>query len=211
MTPSIFYGIIRENLFRGKLSQGVVDTIQAISDTYYAEAWPNVSAEHLAYVYATAYHEAYHARLNPDWNPVREGFASSNDGAIKAVTKLYDAGKIKTNYALPHPITGQSYYGRGWPQTTWYDNYRKMGDRLGIDLVNNPDLALQRDVAAKLLVIGMIEGLYTGKKLSDYNLVSGTFDPINARRIINGMDAVERIKGYYEKFHFAINSAINAV
>ena len=53
MNPEIFYGIIRENLFGGKLTQGVVGTLQAISDTYYAEAWPHVGAEHLAYVYTT--------------------------------------------------------------------------------------------------------------------------------------------------------------
>lgn len=206
MNTDAFYTIIRTGLFGGNLTQGVVDTLQAISDTYYAEAWPKVSADHLAYVYATAYHEAYHARLNPDWNPVREGFAKTNEGAINAVTRLFDQGRIRTNYALP--VDGHSYYGRGLVQITWKDNYRRMGDRLSIDLVNNPDLALQRDVAAKLLVIGMIEGLYTGRSLATHTADDGTFDSFNARRIINGLDAAERIKGHYDILLTAIKAAM---
>lgn len=209
MNPSIFYGIIRENLFRGKLTQGVVDTVNVIVDTYYAHYMPTADPEHLAYILATAYHESYSKRDNPEWNPVREGFKPNNEASIKYVTEqLFNKGKISHNYALTH-TNGKSYYGRGFAQTTWPENYRKMGRRLGIPLYEDPDLALGRPVAAKLLVIGMIEGAYTTKKLSDYDTVDGGFDPINARRIINGLDKAEKIAGYYEIFLLAIKAAIN--
>ena len=207
MNSEVFWGIIRDNLFRGKMTQGVVDTINAITDTYYSEARANAVPEHLAYVLATAYHESYHRSLNPDWGPVREGFAKSNEGAISAVTKLFNAGRISHNYALPH-TNGHSYYGRGFVQITWPENYRKMGKRIGIPLYENPDLALDRAVAAKLLVVGMIEGLYTGRKMSDYG--SHDFDAYNARRIINGLDKAELIKGYYEIFNLAIAGSVHA-
>jgi len=207
MKPEVFWGVIRDNLFRGKMTQGVVDTINVITDTYYGEAGGNAVPEHLAYILATAYHESYHRSKNPEWHPVREGFAKTNEGAIKAVTKLYEQGKISHNYAIPH-TNGHSYYGRGYVQITWPENYRKMGRRLGIDLYGNPDLALERSVAAKLLVIGMLDGLYTGRKLSDYG--SHDFDAYNARRIINGLDKAELIKGYYEILNLAIAGSIHA-
>jgi predicted chitinase len=31
-----------------------------------------------------------------------------------------------------------AYYGRGLVQLTWRNNYKKMGDLLGLDLVHHP-------------------------------------------------------------------------
>lgn len=59
-----------------------------------------------------------------------------------------------------------------------------------------------------LLVIGMLEGLYTGRSLRHYDLNDGGFDAYNARRIINGLDAADRIKGYYDIFLTAIKAAM---
>lgn len=42
------------------------------------------------------------------------------------------------------------YYGRGEIQLTWEDNYRAAGDYLGIDLVSNPDRALEPDIASEV-------------------------------------------------------------
>lgn len=206
MNPDLFWGIIRENLFKGKLTQGVVDTVNAIVDTHLAEG--HTKAEHLAYMLATGYHESYHRILNKGWTPVREGFSATNEGAIRIVTQMFNQGSISHNYALPH-TNGNSYYGRGLVQITWPENYRKMGKRLGIDLYEQPDLALGLKTAAKLLVIGMVEGRYTGKKLADYDLADGGFDAYNARRIINGLDNAEKIAGHYEIFLLAINDSIN--
>ena len=50
----------------------------------------------LAYVLATAFHET-----GEDMQPVREGFASTDQGSINAVTSLYNRGIIGENYALP--------------------------------------------------------------------------------------------------------------
>lgn len=77
----------------------------------------------------------------------------------------------------------------------FFDCYRA---KLGIDLVNNPDLALKPDIAAKIMIVGMSEGTFTGKKLSDYfnNEIS---DAYNARKIINGRDKAGLIQGYYNQ------------
>jgi putative chitinase len=198
-----FFDSVRTSLFSGQMSQGVVDTLNAVLA---ACAKYNVtSLEQIAYVLATAKHEAYHPTSNPDWHPVREGFTMTNGGAIKAVTSLYNAKKISKNYALPLP-NGLSYYGRGLVQITHPGNYQSVGKRLGIDLYSNPDLALRLDVAADILVVGMKEGIFTGVKLSTYFNASKT-DALNARRIINGIDQQVRIAGMYDKFLIGLQGA----
>lgn len=110
---------------------------------------------HLAYMLATTYHETDRAM-----QPVEE----------------YGRGSGK-KYG--------SYYGRGFVQLTWLRNYQLFGKRLGLDLENDPDLALRMDVAVDILFDGMMYGLFTGKKLIDYDFDSyeGAFE---ARAIVNG-------------------------
>lgn len=50
------------------------------------------------------------------------------------------------------PGDGPRFKGRGYIQLTGRANYTSYGQKLGVNLVNNPDLALQPDVAAKVLV-----------------------------------------------------------
>jgi hypothetical protein len=45
---------------------------------------------------------------------------------------------------------GADYAGRGYIQLTHKYNYQAAGDALGIDLVGNPDLALDPDIAARI-------------------------------------------------------------
>ncbi len=90
-------------------------------------------------------------------------------------------------------------------QITGKDNYLKFSKLLGIDLIGNPDLALEVKTAADIAVIGMRDGIFTGKRLSDY-FGSGT-DWVNARRIINGVDRAQEIGRYALAFHAAIKGA----
>ena len=131
----------------------------------------------LAYMLGTAWHES---RLKP----IKE--IKAQEG-----TALWD---IQRKYWY------SGYYGRGFVQITWEDNYRKLGQRLGVDLVGNPDLALQTDVAAKILVVGMLEGMFTGKRLDAY-INSMQADFYNARRTVGaiyvlGKDTAALIEGY---------------
>lgn len=45
---------------------------------------------------------------------------------------------------------GYRFRGRGYTQLTGRDNYQSVGDALGIDLVNNPDMAKDPEIAAKV-------------------------------------------------------------
>lgn len=93
------------------------------------------------------------------------------------------------------------YYGRGYVQLTWRDNYARYTERLKkrfperadrIDLVREPDQALDPEFALFILVDGFKTGAFTGKKLTDYVNDYQT-DFVNARRCINALDRADTI------------------
>lgn len=90
------------------------------------------------------------------------------------------------------PGDGPRYKGRGYVQITGRRNYTDWSRRLGIDLVGNPDQAKNPSIAARILVQGMRDGTFTGKKLNDY-LGNGRTDFVGARRIVNGQDKAGQI------------------
>lgn len=84
---------------------------------------------------------------------------------------------------------GEEYFGRGYVHLTHIDNYQKFDRLLGLNgqLVSNPALAKEPEMAAKILVIGMCDGLFTGKPLSRY-INDDSHDTYNARRVVNGVN-----------------------
>lgn len=139
----------------------------------------------IAYCLASVHHET-----NQTFLPLRE----------------YGKGKGKP-YGSNIDIDGSRYhgldhiyYGRGYIQLTWLSNYIKLGKLLDIDLVNDPDKAMIPLVAAKILVIGCLRGLFTGKALADYIRSGSRLEFIRARRVVNGSDQALKIAEYAEKF-----------
>jgi len=173
-----FFSVVRPYMPRGRLTSDQVKGFEAIIDFCSAAG---MRRSHCAYVLATAYHEtAYRMQ------PVREGLATTDEGAVRAVTSLYERGLIRRNYSI-RDANGHSYYGRGLVQLTFKENYKKVGDLLGIDLVNNPDLMLENSVSVPALVLGMRRGLFRRRRSLDM-LPSHPTDSewIKARDIING-------------------------
>lgn len=84
----------------------------------------------------------------------------------------------------------KKYYphvGMGYVQLTWATNYQWATNRFGVDFVGNPRLLLEPKYAAEILVVGMKEGAFTGRKLSHFfNLKVSNW--AEARRIVNGVD-----------------------
>lgn len=91
------------------------------------------------------------------------------------------------------------YYGRGYVQLTWENNYKKYSDILGVDMVANADLAMDENIALFVLVHGFKTGTFTGRKITDYINVQKT-DFIGARRCINGTDKAEEIARLAQKY-----------
>jgi len=200
MNEYLFYASVRESFFKGHISPGAFDTMQTILKE--CRDRKVYDYRYQAYILATAWHEAFHYTKNPDWNPVREHFAKTNEEAIRKVTAEYNAGRIPDNYAKPAK-NGNSYYGRGWPQLTWERNYKAASRLYGVDFHGNPDLVLQRPYAALLLVGGMVEGWYTSVSLSDFITTQKT-DFVNARRVVNGLNKAKEIAVTAKKFYNAM-------
>ncbi|MDM7573976.1 carboxypeptidase [Xanthomonas fragariae] len=83
---------------------------------------------------------------------------------------------------------GEEFYGRGYVHLTHDDNYEQFDRVLGLngEMIRNPDLAKDPEIAAKVMVVGMRDGLFTGKRLDRY-MASDSHDVYNARRVVNGV------------------------
>lgn len=151
----------------------------------------NVLRNQTAYVLATAYWETAHT-----FKPVKEGYWLKNAERWRKKNLRY-----------------WPWYGRGFVQLTWEVNYIRAGKELGVDLTTRPDDVMEPKIAADILVVGMIEGWFTKKKLSDYiTLKKSQFTP--ARRIINGTDeaqAIAEIARKYDKELLAAGYGVGTV
>jgi hypothetical protein len=121
---------------------------------------------HVAYMLATVKHECA-----GQWQPIAE----------------YGKGKGKKY--------GPRWYGRGYVQLTWQDNYRAMSAVTGVDLVADPDLAMVPKYAYRIMSFGMRNGSFTGVGLNRF-INDKKCDYRGARKIINGTDCADRIAGY---------------
>lgn len=102
-------------------------------------------------------------------------------------------------YGVPDANTGQTYYGRGYIQLTWFDNYQEFGNQLGITLVQQPELALEPATSYQIASLGMTRGMFTGVGLPQF-IHDDTADYVNARKIINALDQADLIAGYAQQF-----------
>jgi hypothetical protein len=130
----------------------------------------------IAYVWATARWETAHT-----FEPVKEGLKRSEAWRKKHLKKYYP------------------FYGRGYVQLTWRDNYKKYGAILDLPLVSRPNLLLDGPASLFVLVHGFATGAFTGRKLTDY-VNKHARDFKNARRCINGLDKWAEIKKIAETY-----------
>ena len=72
------------------------------------------------------------------------------------------------------PGDGYKYRGRGFIQITGKDNYARIGKAIGVDLVNNPDLANQPEIAAKIVPAFFTVGRKKPLDLENINVVNQT-------------------------------------
>ena len=144
-----------------------------------------------AYMLATTMHEC-----GRTWQPIREW----GRGAGR------EYGKAVLVNGVRH-----TYYGRGYVQLTWKRNYAAVGEAIGLgqQLLNNPERALEPQVAYRVMSYGMRHGTFTSKSLSDY-IAGAACDYVRARRIINGLDKAETIAGYSRALEAMLRSSIQA-
>jgi hypothetical protein len=170
----IYFPLVRKRPFGGSLSQKQVDGQNAILARW--ELGPgliNEDPRHIAFALATTFHET-----SKTMQPIEE----------------YGKGS-GMKYGKPDPETKQVYYGRGFVQLTWRENYARATQELG--LVGEDDLewhaarALDPEIAAVVMFRGMSEGWFRTGNDGKPETLKKYFselrdDPYNAREIING-------------------------
>ena len=171
-----FFDTVRADLFSDILTQGQVHGMEEILRQYEQSTW--TEEKWLAYLLATVYHET-----GKTMQPTKE-----RGGEAYLRSKKY------------YP-----YYGRDLMQTTWLANYKKVKAFTGVDVVANPALIGQLEMAVRVAFKFMEKGWYTGKKLADY-FNAEKADWVNARRIINGTDRALDVASYGLKFLNAIHN-----
>ncbi|OLP54924.1 hypothetical protein BJF92_14095 [Rhizobium rhizosphaerae] len=194
-----FFETARAALFAGKMTADQEAGIETILARW-RSLGPHVDRRFVAYGLATAHHET--GRL---MQPVRETFAASDAQAIARLERAYRRGRLPqvTEPYWRTDAEGRSWFGRGYVQLTHRANYAVLSKATGLDLLGNPDLALQSEPAATILVTGLVEGLFTGRRLGDY-LRAGAVDWRGARRTVNGTDRAELIAGYARAYEAAL-------
>ena len=203
----------KSGVFGTSLSQDQVEGVEAILD-----AGEGLPMSHLAYALGTAFGETggrmqpitenmnYSARRIPQVFSARRlngRSAASLAGNPERLAAVVYGGILGNNTTGD----GWTYRGHGLVQLTGKDNFRRMGDRVGVDLVRYPHLALQMDISAKALIAGIRDGIYTGKSASDYLPATGRAtraEYVQARRIINGTFEADKYAGYAVAFEAAL-------
>ena len=102
---------------------------------------------------------------------------------------------------------GYEYRGRGLIQLTGKDNYKKVGDLIGEDLVNNPDLMLNPEIAARASAayFSLPRHQKNKTKLTDMSVVYEVVYGANASSASRQRDLATR-DSYANQFLSAMNS-----
>lgn len=204
-----YFDSVRASLFAGSMSQQQVEGQEAILGEWELQGQASgplmTDIRWLAYALATTYHET-----SKEMQPIEE----------------YGKGS-GMSYGKPDPETKQTYYGRGFVQLTWRDNYRRATQELGLkgdaDLEWHAAMALDPQIAADVMFEGMREGWFRASADGQRQTLERYFnasvdDPYTAREVINGdkktvptwsngVSIGNLIKGYHGKFLAALKAS----
>lgn len=112
-----------------------------------------------------------------------------------------EAYEGRSDLGNTQPHDGVRYKGRGIIQLTGRSNYEIYSKKLGVDLINNPDLALDVIISAKILAQYFVDrGVVNACLQKDW---------LTVRKLVNG---VNRLTGYpngWNDFKTIINQYTN--
>ncbi|MFX2610932.1 hypothetical protein [Enterobacter mori] len=180
-------------------------------NSYYAtsvEYKPNLYK--LAYMLATIRHETYHYTTAEFFSEKPEiggvSYFNKYDPVLADTPKRRERAIRSGNTAQGD---GFKYRGRGCVHLTWKNNYKKAQDKFGVNFVASPDLAGDFKYAVPIMVWGMEEGMFSGKKLNGY-INAGEVNYVGARYIINGQDQAPLIASYAKRFEAILEQTSSA-
>lgn len=185
MNLATFFDEVRPEL-GGTLSKPQVEGMEALLDAF--DRHTVTDPHHAADILANVKRETggYMYPIKETVFPHHKDKDPSDATVISRLERAWKAGKLKW---VTEPYWRDGGFGRGQIQLS-HVNYEKMGKRLGIDLAGHPELALVPKISADIAVVGMMEGRFTGKRLSDYTFPEDLDNgpKHHPRRIVNGPD-----------------------
>ena len=189
MNRDTFFAALRargDRLLGRSLDQRQVEGIEALLD-----AGADLPAAHMANVLAQVTRETG-GGMYPVKETVYRYSTDKNPSDATVIVRLDQAFAKGQLSWVKTPYWRGGYFGRGQIQATHEDNYRKLSPVVGVDLVKDPSRALELPISARIAVEGMRRGMFTGKKLADYD--GALYRHEEARAIVNG-DGNKRDKG----------------
>jgi hypothetical protein len=196
MNREAFYNAIRP-AFGGRLSQPQVDGMDAL-----LHEGRNLPLHHMAHVLAHVRRETG-GYMAPIKETVMPRHKDKNPSDAEVIRRLDVAFAKRQLSGVKAPYWREGWFGRGQIQITHEKNYRKFG-------LSHPDQALSPLISARIAVRGMVEGMFTGRKLSDYSFPDALDAPPdhNPRRIVNGKDGSDKeVAGHHRQFAAALQAA----
>ena len=192
-----FFSVLRarsSSLFGNSLTQRQQDGVGALLDAGHA-----LPMHHMANVLAQVYHETGRGMypIKETVFPWHKDKHPTDADVIRRLDRAFAAGKLPW---VKSPYWRGGAFGRGQIQITYAGNYAKFG-------ITNFDDALKLDVSARIAVEGMACGMFTGKKLADYDFPIDLCNPPRShpRRIVNGADGSD---GNVRTYHLAFAAAL---
>ncbi len=176
----------------GSLTQNLVDALEFLLGQFEADTrfgTTDVDRRQIAYCLATFKWETAHT-MKPIDEFGGDNYFNNRYGPHTKVGKRL--GNTKEG-------DGALFHGRGYVQLTGRSNYTRLGALIGQPLATNPALVKDPAVAYEIAIRGMIDGLFTSRKLSQF-INSSKTDFENARRIINGTDKALDIANIARRF-----------
>ena len=185
----------------GPLTQDLVDALEFLlsqieQDSRFAGS--ETDRRQLAYCLATFKWETAHT-MRPIDERGSSAYFNARYGPQTKVGKML--GNTKTG-------DGALFHGRGYVQLTGRRNYGKAKALTGVDLLAEPDRAKNPELAYHIAIQGMMDGWFTGKKLSQFIKDGQPPDYENARTIINGHDKAQNIADIARRFNEVLLSAM---
>lgn len=98
----------------------------------------------------------------------------------------FSAYEGRANLGNTQPGDGAKFRGRGFVQLTGRANYTTYSERIGVDLLTQPDLANAPEVAAALLALFLADRAARMRKALPAGLAGKSKDFLAARKLVNG-------------------------
>jgi len=174
MNRTAFFDIIRRDM---AMARETVAGIEALLD-----AGRDLPLDHMANVLAQVRRETG-GWMAPIKETVMPRHKNKNPTDKEVMRRLERAWAARKLLGVKAPYWRDGEFGRGQMQLTHARNRAKFG-------ISNRDDLMLLPISAMVAVRGMRDGMFTGRKLADYDFPGAIHNPpdTNPRRIVNGHD-----------------------